>query len=74
MNRYLRAVGMALLASWMGCADFSEAEQAFCVRNPQRCGEALQARVLLPSVSVGLPRFGGHRGYAANLSGSAARS
>jgi hypothetical protein len=57
MNRYLRAVGMALLASWMGCADFSEAEQAFCARNPERCGEALQARVLLPSVSATCVRF-----------------
>jgi hypothetical protein len=31
-------VSLALTALWMGCADFEQAEQGFCDRNPDRCG------------------------------------
>jgi hypothetical protein len=52
MKTFLRAVGLALLASGLGCADFDEAELGFCERNPDRCGEVIRASVSLPSVSA----------------------
>jgi hypothetical protein len=52
MKTFLRAVGLALLASGLGCADFDEAELEFCERNPDRCGEVIRASVALPSVSA----------------------
>ncbi|HYI02376.1 putative metal-binding motif-containing protein [Hyalangium sp.] len=48
MNTCLRALGVALLGLWMGCADFDEAEQKFCERNPDRC-EVIHAQVVLAS-------------------------
>ncbi len=39
MKTGLRAGVLALLVLWMGCTDFDKAEQAFCDRNPDRCGQ-----------------------------------
>ena len=38
MKTLCQSVGLALTALWMGCADFQQAEQGFCARNPERCG------------------------------------
>ncbi|MBN1209229.1 MAG: hypothetical protein JXB05_30505 [Myxococcaceae bacterium] len=39
MKTIRRALGLGLLALWTGCADFEQAEQAFCERNPDRCAD-----------------------------------